>query len=221
MNGRGKGRKSDGTFLPASSSNTTPRDRSNRAAARPLRQLPTSKTKLGIKRNLNKKMSLAEAGFTVAEQRFLTKGGYTTVAGVAREGLSMSYDDFSMFQAWLGDLELDADIAWDPWQAKQAVKHRVKTVSEEVRVRANIIWEAAGMMEEGSDTYDYGSPEPDLGMLTGTDVEGKGDAVSNSKGKRKAPGPARFNPSKRAKFPDGGYDLNELSGSSGIEVVER
>lgn len=112
---------------------------------------PSPRFKKGIHLNITDEMSLQQARFTKEETLFLNAGGYTTVKSLAREGLACTMEDFATFRSWLGEILPTTRKDRYAQATGQSVRNHVKILSDEVRVRSTIIWEAAGMMEEGSD----------------------------------------------------------------------
>lgn len=139
-------RADDPDFMPSASDALKSGSQSARGRGR-----PRLRGEKGITSNISLKMSLPQAGFSDKEVRFLHKGGYSSVKDLTREGLACTLEDFSMFKSWLDDLTVPDAVANEAYSTRQAVRQRVKSIAEEVRVRSTIVWEAAGMMEEGSD----------------------------------------------------------------------
>lgn len=152
----------DPSFMTLQSTASTLRKNGTHAAPLRGRGRPrVDSTKDGISKIINLKMSLLQAGFSGKQLHFLHKGGYSTVKDVSREGLACNVTDFSTFKSWLDDLTIPPEVMHDTPLTRQTIRARVKAIADEVRVRATIIWEAAGMMEEGSDVGDDGDTAAD------------------------------------------------------------
>lgn len=190
---------------------------------------PSTRFKKGIHPNITGKMSLQQAGFTKEETLFLNTGGYTTVKSLAREGLACTVEDFATFRSWLG--EILPTVRQDRYaQATvQSVRNHVKILSEEVRVRSTIIWEAAGMMEEGSDAEEARtSPGPNYYDREAENTHANGgipdDAWSGDRPSKKRKQAASDSnlvrmENSRHSYINGHNRANETSGSSDIEFL--
>lgn len=150
----------DGDFIPSTSDAL----RSGSQAAAPSRGRPRKDFRTSIHPHIALKMSLTQAGLSPEQMAFMKRGGYATVRDLTREGLACTFGDFTVFSSWLDDLSIPANCNRDVQSARQVVRSRVRTVAEEVRVRSTIVWEAAGMMEEGSDVADdYATSRTQMG----------------------------------------------------------
>jgi hypothetical protein len=144
------------SWMPTAS--TTLRNGAHTAPSRG-RERPRLEPRKRLNKNIGLKMSLSQAGFSDRQLRFLHKGGYSTVKDIAREGLACNVADFSTFESWLDDLTIPPEVMHDAQLTRQTIRARVKAIAEEVRVRSTIVWEAAGMMEEGSDVGEEGGAD--------------------------------------------------------------
>lgn len=137
----------DADILPS----TSDAYKSGSRSATRSRGRPPKDARRSIHPHIALKMTLSQAGLSSQQVAFMKKGGYATVKDLTREGLACSVADFSVFSSWLDDLTIPQECMQDSQLIRQAVRARVKSIAEEVCVRSTVVWEAAGMMEEGSD----------------------------------------------------------------------
>lgn len=151
-NGHGvvRGQSPEAGFIPSASQPPRPAKKAKTDSALPQ---STGQYKKGINPKITQKMPLTQAGFSKRESLWLSKGGYSSIKHLTREGLACTVEDFGTFKSWLANYSLETHTGRDPQNERQAIRDTVKALAEEVRIRSAIVWEAAGMMEEGSDAY--------------------------------------------------------------------